>query len=84
MMQSVLLSKRFLWQSFHDDSGSRITDNMLVALSSTGQADQRPGQLVLKFRCISLFTAATHITRTGLAAGGLLTLKTKHSQLSFI
>ncbi len=40
-MQSVLLSKRFLWQSFHDDSGSRITDNMLVALSSTGQADQR-------------------------------------------
>ena len=70
-------------QSFHDDSGSRITDNMLVALSSTGQTDQRTGQLVLKFRCISLFTADTHITRTGLAASGLFTLKTKHSSFSF-
>ena len=71
-------------QSFHDDSGSGITDNMLVAFGGTGQADQRPGQLVLKFRCISLFTADTQHTFTGLAASGLFTLKTKHSQLSFI
>ena len=45
-------------QSFHDDSGSRITDNMLVALSSTGQTDQRTSQLVLN-SAVSAFLPQT-------------------------
>ena len=56
---------------------------MVVAFGGPGQTNQRPSQLVLKFSGIRFFATDTHITRTGLAAGGLFTLKTKHSQPSF-
>ena len=70
-------------QALHDHGSGGIADNMFVALGCSCQTDQRTSQLILKFCGICFLATDTYITHTGFAAGGLFTLKTKHSQVSF-
>ena len=66
-------------ETFHDHGSGRIADHMLIAFGGTGQTDEAAGQLILDLGGIRFLSADTDLTCTGLAAGSLFTLKTKHS-----
>ena len=69
-------------KSLRDGAAGAVRE-LRAAVRSAGEADQRPGQLVLQIRGVRFFAAHARVSFAACAAGRLFALKTKHFVVHF-